>query len=63
MKNNLVFTGDGLRLPITNMFDIDGDPTDDPWCATTLVAALPDGRWLACTCAPHEIDRARFYLH
>lgn len=61
MKNNLVFTGDGLRLPITNMFDIDGIEIDDPSLVTAIVAMLPDGRWLTCACAPHEIERGKLH--
>jgi len=37
------------------MFDVDGDDTDDPLQANTLVAELPDGRWLAAKVFAGEI--------
>lgn len=49
------FVGDGYNIPITNMFDIDGEETDDPAMACTIVGPLPDGKWLACQCSPHDI--------
>lgn len=51
----LVFVGDGRRLPITNMFDIDGDATDDAEMACAVVARLPDGQWLATECRAGDI--------
>lgn len=52
----LAFVLDGARLPITNMFDIDGEETNDPTKAERLVAILPNGRWLAAVCSPDEIE-------
>lgn len=49
------FIGDGRDVPITNMFDITGAATTDPREATSIVAMLPDGRWLACAVELHEI--------
>jgi hypothetical protein len=49
------FIGDGMNIPITNMIDMDGIETMRPESAVTIVALLPDGQWLACECAPHEI--------
>jgi hypothetical protein len=37
------------------MFDIDGNEIDDPSQVFTIVALLPNGKWLACECQPHEI--------
>ena len=54
----LFLTEDGSLLPITNMFDIDGDETSNPDEAVSLVAVRDDGLWLASTCEPHEIVKA-----
>lgn len=43
------------RLPVTHMFDIDGEDTDDPTLACRLVARLPNDEWLAADCEPHKI--------
>lgn len=51
----LFFLHEGYRLPITNMFDVDGEETNDPDAACTLVARLPNGKWLASQCDPHDI--------
>ena len=56
-----VFLHDGLRLPVTNMFDVDGDETDNPEMATSLVAWLPDGKWLATECRPGEIVQGQVW--
>lgn len=40
----------GYDLRISNMLDIDGDETDDPDEAASIVAELPDGWWLAIEC-------------
>jgi hypothetical protein len=53
----LVFLCGWGRLPVTHLFDVYGDPTDDPELAFTAVAMLPDGRWLASKCLPHELRR------
>ena len=37
----------GEVLPVTNMFDVNGDETSDPDDAATIVAPMPDGNWLA----------------
>lgn len=55
----LVFMEDGRTLPITNMFDVDGDETDDPAMAVSVVAALPDGKWLAAQCYEGEIKQVQ----
>lgn len=57
---NWDYVGDGMRLLITNMFDIDGEETEDPKKAYSVVAMLPDGKWLATECYPHEIVKRRF---
>lgn len=51
----MVFVSEFGRLPVTNMFDVDGDPTLDPEIANTVVARLPNGQWLAAKCYPNEI--------
>lgn len=45
----------GRRLPITNMFDADGDETTDPQEAFRVVAPLPCGHWVAMDCEPTDI--------
>ena len=42
-------------VPITNMFDIDGDDTDDPELAHTIVGSFPDGQWFATEVRPGDI--------
>jgi hypothetical protein len=37
------------------MFDVDGDETDDPAQASTVVARLPNGGWLAANRQVGEI--------
>ncbi len=44
----MVITEDGQTLPITNMFDADGDECDDVDDAVTCVAGSDkDGLWLS----------------
>lgn len=40
---------DGTMLPITNLFDIDGDETDDPDEAVSFVAG-EGGVWVSGSC-------------
>lgn len=50
----IVIAGD-QAVPITNMFDIDGDETDDPFVACSIVAGpTRDGEWIACTVTDEE---------
>lgn len=51
-----VFVCERGRLPITNMFDVDGDEVADPAQANTVVAMLPDGQWFAAKCFAGEIQ-------
>lgn len=46
-------------VKITNMFDVNGDETNDPDEAVNIVAQLPDGRWLASSCHRRDIIEAR----
>jgi hypothetical protein len=45
------------RLPIRSLYDVDGEPTDDPQEAVQLVAVFPDGHLLVATCEPSKITR------
>ena len=48
-------TEDGQELPVTNMFDGDGDETDDVDAAVTCVAGPDkDGLWLTIDFAEME---------
>ena len=49
----------GEVLPVTNMFDVHGDETNDPDDAETLVAAMPDGQWLAAKVFIGELREAK----
>jgi hypothetical protein len=52
------FLKDGERLPVTNMFAWDGEKmvkTDNPEEALSLVARMPNGKWLATQCFDGEI--------
>lgn len=53
----IVFVGPYGRLPVTNMFDIDQEPTDDPGLACIIVAMLPNGQWLSTEVLPGELVR------
>jgi hypothetical protein len=48
---------EGMRLPVTNMFDIDRNETVDPEMAMTIVAMLPNGAWLSTTVFAGEVRR------
>lgn len=52
----LIFVCECGRLPITNMFDVDGNEVADPALANTVVARLPNGQWLAAKCFAGEIQ-------
>ena len=34
------------RFPVTSLFTIEGDETNDPSEASTFVASRPDGKWI-----------------
>jgi hypothetical protein len=53
----IVFVGPYGRLPVTNMFDIDRQPTKDPALACVIVAMLPNGKWLSTEVFPGELVR------
>lgn len=56
--HGMVFISDWYgRLPVTNMFDIDQEPTDDPGLACVIVAMLPNGQWLSTEVLPGELVR------
>lgn len=55
--NRLVYIGAGSDLPISNMFDVDGEETDDPQMAFRVCGQMPDGRWYATECQPRHIVR------
>lgn len=48
---------EGRRLPIHNMFDVLGSPTDDPEEAFSVVAELPAGGWLAIEAQPQDFTK------
>jgi hypothetical protein len=54
-ETHYYFVGDGHRLRISNMLDIDGGETADPEEAVTIVARLSNGEWLASECWPGDI--------
>lgn len=45
----------GDKFPVIDMFDIDGDETDDPYMAMRVVCLFPDGSYKICECAEGEI--------
>lgn len=51
----LVFVFDGHDIQITNMFDVDGDETDDPEMACSVVGQLDNGRWCSMKVVPSDI--------
>lgn len=52
----LVFVSEYGRLPVTDMFDVDGNDTEDPVEANTVVVMLPNGKWLSAECYVGEIQ-------
>lgn len=55
--HGIVFIGPYGRLPVTNMFDVDRETTDDPALACVIVAMLPNGEWLAAEVRPGDLVR------
>lgn len=51
--SRLALLNDGTTVPITNLFDADGDETDDPDLAVSFVAGEAD-RWFTGLCADYE---------
>lgn len=50
-----LFRWDGAWLPVANMFDVFGDPTDSPDKAHGVCAFVAPGRWRwARDCTPDE---------
>ncbi|WAJ28249.1 hypothetical protein [Antarcticirhabdus aurantiaca] len=47
---------DGTLCEIVELFDLDGDETDDPEMAFSVVARHPDGTWLAHAVEPVTWD-------
>lgn len=45
LSNKTAVLDDGVTVVIDQMFDQDGDETDDPDIAVSAVVPLPDGRW------------------
>lgn len=50
---------DGTQCEITNMFDVDGEDTDDPEAAHSVVAKMPDGKWIAQEVGPEMWQPAK----
>lgn len=48
---------DGHYIQVTNMFDVDGDETDDLDVACSVVGKLFDGRWCSMKVRPGDIVR------
>ena len=46
-----------MDLPISNMFDVDGEETFDPEMAFRVCGQMPDGRWYATDCQLRHIVR------
>lgn len=49
----LAVLSDGAAVPVTNLFDADGEETEDPDEAVTFVAG-EGGRWFTGQCADYE---------
>jgi hypothetical protein len=45
LSNKTAVLDDGVTVLIDQMFDQDGEETDDPDLAVSAVVPLPDGRW------------------
>lgn len=43
------------RIPVTDLFDIDGERTTDPKEAWGCVALLPSGKFIACYCDSEDL--------
>jgi LDH2 family malate/lactate/ureidoglycolate dehydrogenase len=46
---------EGQELPVTNMFDVMGNETDDPDEVVSVVAPLPNGKWLSIECSGYDL--------
>jgi len=59
LRARLALISDGTTRPITNMLDVDGDETDDPADAVSVVCGGPDaaGRdcWWALDLADYDV--------
>lgn len=53
----VVFICDYGRLPVTNMYDIDDEPTDDILQACKVVCVIPDGRFIAALVSVGKLVR------
>lgn len=54
MKGLAFITFDGDRLPVTDLLDIDNEPTNDPALAFTAVLMMPCGHWRVTACEPGD---------
>jgi hypothetical protein len=50
--DQVLILADGTVCEITNMFDVDGDETDNPDMAFSVFARHPDGRWISQQVSP-----------
>jgi hypothetical protein len=49
---------DGEAIPVTNLFDDDGDPVETWEEATMFVAGpLPNGQWMSAPVAEYRVKR------
>ncbi|MCF6371057.1 hypothetical protein [Rhizobium halophilum] len=55
--NRLAVTNDGRLGEVTNLFDRDGDDTDDTEAAVAAVVKLADDEWLTVDLATFETAR------
>ncbi len=45
----------GRRVPVTNLFDVDGMEITDPQKACGCVALMPNGKYMAMGCEPKDL--------
>lgn len=55
----IYFLFEGEQLPVTNMFDVDGEETSDCAEAITIVAILPNGQWLTAVVLDGELTNGK----
>jgi hypothetical protein len=47
-----------VKYPVDLMYDLDGDETDDPFLAISVVCPMPNGTWLAVEVKEGEVKLA-----
>lgn len=55
ITNRLALASDDRLCEITNLFDSDGEETDDPDEATSAVVRYDDGKWFSLSLLDYDV--------